>query len=231
MFKPETDMLPDTATDWIAYLLITISVGALGTALWEFVLRPGAVKLGQRMLSYFIGIFHSLSERIYIDIAAKMVDRPVLFPIGRTSFLFIIISSFALGVYVYPKSDLKTLEEKVSQMPLEELRADLTELEKDVGDPVKEVALLIFTVGLIGFVWNGFVYVRNTYVIFAIRLFDQCMAICAPFMDELGQKEIISKFALIKNESDYVALLGRLNKIAVDHDVELPNIDILLRVK
>jgi len=73
----------------------------------------------------------------------------------------------------------------------------------------------------------AYAYLRNSYISSAIAHFDQCFAICRPYLDSTTQIEMLARYVSITSKGDYEMLLKSLSDVADKQRSSLPQFIVL----
>ena len=79
--------------------------------------------------------------------------------------------------------------------------------------------IALFTVSMIS-------TIRLQYINSAISHFQQVLAICSPYLEPEKEKQIISSFAQIRSQKEYVNILNELKEIAKTNKLYVPKFNI-----
>jgi hypothetical protein len=225
-------MFPTDAKTWALYVLLTVGLGALGSACYEGFLKPffsGTVRIILRASTFG---FTSARDSIYKEIARRQLNKPILFILLISTLGCVFWLGVASAHYLQmniTEEQAQTIEkneklekqrlEKMSLAELEDLR---TKSKAIVRENDKSIALMILFLVISLNLTMLYAYVRNAYITNAISYFDQCLAIVRPYIIEEQKIQLLSQFASIKNQEDYESLIKSLHKIAKTNSVTLP---------
>lgn len=214
-------MFPTDAKTWILYIVLTVILGAIGSGFWESVFRPIFSKLGRVSLRILTLGLSSALNSIYGDIAKRQVHRPILF----LTFLITISAAGFLGMtgsYYHAKS-LGGEEQTRAEAESTFNEGGISGLDSRRKELEEKLSLLLFLFSIYFFVFTLYAYLRNSYVVSAIGYFDQCSAICLPYMTDDARKHLTSKFAQIKTKADFQEVIGHLHEVAEKNNLRLPS--------
>jgi len=216
-------MLPTTFTSWFVYIVLALLLGALGTGLWESILKPLLMKTASLSLKVLTFGMKSAQKRIFVQIAKRAPYRASLFLIGLLPLTFCGLVGFNAAVYSgagerHAQAMFAPIEELAKVNP--QLAAEKAfQLKKEASEKLHLFGLLV---SCAGFVFTAYYYIKYVYILSAINFFEQCMNICGPYFKDAEEKQIISDFALITNASDFSNVIHRLRTIAEANNMQLP---------
>ncbi len=213
------------ANKWVIGILGTILLGALGSGLWDLILRDFFAWIGRFVLTGLTLGFTSIREGFYAEIAQGRNDRVILNLLGGT----VLLLSGALGFCLGFRHGAADAEREMHD--LEGLRiSDPSAFEKDAERLIPkwdrqtrksqwiEIMLLIFTVSIIGFRALVLTYECN-----AVNHFEQVYAICLPFLGQPERDRLRFDFARIKTKTDYLSVMNQLQAVAGAQSIRLPD--------
>jgi hypothetical protein len=193
---------------YLLALLATVSLGAVGSGLWDWLLKPTLLGVGRGLLTLVTLGLASAKNNVYQEAAKGYHELPVLF-------LFSLISAslafgpagVATGMYVGGKLAPRILGKEPAP----------------VRGRVILIALLLVLTLLGSVVFVQFLMVN--YENLAITHFQQCLAICAPYLTLQEQRDLASKFAQIQTKEDYVAVISRLKSLGAKNSLQTPEFE------
>ena len=218
-------MFPQDAATWALYIVLTILLGALGTACWEAVLKPIFVHVGRPLLKVATLGTSSLRDAIYRDMAARPTYKPALFLIlfivlGLSGVLGYTGSRYYSSHFEQPPYVTKAQRQaELKDMSPERLDQERRNWEVEIHEIEKELSSIWFSLTLFAFVVTALLQARYRYVSVAIAYFDQLMAITAPYLSNEDEKAFRSAFAQIASRNDYLTIVEKLRDHAHTHGV------------
>lgn len=213
-------MFPTDLKSWLIFVLITILLGALGSGFWETIFKPVFSSIGRFLLKIFTLGMKSAIDSIYKDIAKRFVHKPIIFILMMITFAFSGLLGSAIHDFEskslggYEKTKLE-ISNKIKENGVSYLDSEIKKLES-------EMAFAILLMATLAFILSSYSFVRNAYIISAILYFDQCLAICMPYLDEEKKIKLLSQYALINTGNDYFQVVNQLKEIAEKKEIKLP---------
>lgn len=206
--------------------LVTILLGAIGSATWELALKPvGSLILDGILKVVTLGM-DSLRDDLYAQAALRQVDFSSNITLALLSAVLLTVASIPLldpllerwrkGKpkpfpmarlrYVAAESGSGTLErvDPSSEEIDEYLRAESAVKRKR---QLQRWFVLLYAFGLV-----FFISVRTYYISTTVARFSQFAAIIAPHISEKERLQLDSAFASVKTRNDFVALIDDLQK-------------------
>lgn len=194
----------DNKKSIIAWFLVMIFIGAIGSGLWESLLRPILLIIGRLMFNLLTFGIDVLKNSLYIEIAAGFHEQIALMEFSMLGGIVIglLIIFTCLTIYSYDNINIKNIILLTESRMLRYLQCYI-------------YVMMILTIG-------GRVSIE-IYKNMAITHFEQCCIICSPYITDNDLKIIKSSFARIKNRDDYINVIGRFKGIADTNNIELPD--------
>ena len=191
----------------IVWLLVTIIIGALGSGLWETILKPSLAWISTLALDIATLGLNSLRDGIYESAARGNYERTAIeiYAIMTGVLIGIIIS---LPILLYSKKDKK--------------RENLSEISKDKAKRIWPAATFAIAYALFSFIQ----LFRVSYISLAANHVDQMTAIVSPYVTPAEIIKFKSRFAQIDTRRDYVILVEDLKKIAKQNSARTPKFNI-----
>jgi hypothetical protein len=177
----------------VRFVAITVVLGAIGSGIWEWMLKPmlmGASQFGLNVAT--LGV-HSFKNSLYKDIAHGFHEESSL---RLYLAIFGLLPCFILGVITGRLYTRKRLKEGVESTALDRV------FEK-LGRPmlILFVFLLVFSVVQA----NQVAYINR-----AVMHFNQLLAIASPHIREEERLLFQSQFAQVASSEDYAKLITTL---------------------
>jgi hypothetical protein len=246
-------MFDSVAKYWkeITGIVSLIILGAIGTALWEVVLKPSSSWLLRKFLSVTTFGLDRAKNNIYKKIAPGQEESfskfiAFYFAILFSITLIIVMITFKSKViegFKVQHDKLISMEKEIEKFinPEKEpsisdksakLKQDVLQLRTDINELKGEVikieryANIFYIISIIGVIYLIIMvwseFLMLVYINNAIRYFNQLVRICAPFMDKAERLNILSEFSRITSPRGYMELIERLKKIATEHEFNVP---------
>lgn len=208
-----------TKWKWIFGVIGTVFLGAIGSGLWELFLKEILLTLGRWILTGLTFGFSSIRDNLYKEIAQGHNDRVDLLLI---LVVFYIVSGFC-GFYfgrTQSKYDMFRLEALKEDDPAkhDKIAKRLTVNPYTVISVERWFSfIMIFFVSLMMFRFLSLSYIDR-----AITHYEQSLSICLPYLSKEERDLIRSRYSLIKNKNEYIAVIDTLTATAKNHKVEVP---------
>lgn len=207
---------------WFVSILVTIFLGALGSGLWEAVIKPALHKLSKVIFTLLTFGAKRASDRIYKEAARGHHELPSLYVL-----LFIIAGTTGLLVAVETQAYLVLEARDETAIPEEckkiegsaEKRACIRAYYAKRYSTVLPYLMLV-SIFISVILLYRFIAINRANLI--ITYFNQCRAIAARYMSHEELLELDHDYALMENKEAYTALIERLNQITTKHDIKLP---------
>jgi hypothetical protein len=231
---------------WFGGILGAIILGAIGSGVWESILKHLLTSTRDFFLNIVSLGIKSYKDATYSEIGKGFHEASSLDL--QTLFVFLLI--FALfGVVMFLYFSTKHLEERhiklvreiendikeadsptLSKNSLEDIKKSLKDLQKKANSTsFKGVKIMVYSTAILVIMMSSFLTVDITkvrYVNSAITHFKQLDAIVAPFLKDSERLEIVSSFAQIKSKEDYVAIIQRLETVAQQNGKSIPQFSV-----
>lgn len=225
-------MFPTDAKTWVLYILLTVVLGAIGSGFWEKAFKPFFTMTSRILLQASTFGFATARDSIYKEIARRSLNRPILFIL----FLLVMVASMLLGFASFEYNQTHLPEDAViklaqdkeremeafKNMPAEVRAARVAELNSKIYSIKRKGA----NIQLLGAFWFAVIifysFIRNSYISSAICYFDQCLAICSPYLSAEEQIKLFAQYASISSRKDYLLLINSFEDVAQTHNFELP---------
>ena len=216
-----------TWVKWVFGFAGAIVVGALGSGLWDVVVKPGSQWAGRGVLDVVTFGSVALKDDIYRDAAKGYHEEAVIkmFQLGLgfftgafTSFAFLTVvlrGRFArwLGLSRETEADSQTTGHHMASAYKNRARRALRILY--AFELVVSLALVFILVGLL----------KTSQANTAYTFYAQSMTICRPYMDEHEAQLLASRFAGLQGRADYLAVIDELRRVAASNQRTLPEFE------
>lgn len=212
---------------WIVAVLIAIVLGALGSALWEWALRPLGSKFGNALFSIITLGAKRASDRIYAGASLGHRELPSLniLMIALVMLTALLLSSqLTYYVNIRPSMDDQVFLDACAKKGESEKKGCIREQYKKSIEPQVKIwsALSVF---LSVFIFFKFHTVSRMN--FIVTGFNHLLRIIRPYIDESKLHLIEQKFALMNNQEDYEELIDNMLTIAVENGVSVPDLGVI----
>jgi hypothetical protein len=218
--------LPDDVISWIIFIIISLFIGAIGTGLWESIIRPLITKTGNFFFKIITLGIKSAQNRIFTQIAKHSQHKPNLFLLYVLAFAFTVIIGYNFSAYTHSaekkvQSEICSIikESAAAKETPEQLTHRLDQFRKKAKEKY-HLFLIIFASSASVFII--YLLIKYSIIYSAISFFDQCIAICGPYLKNDEEKQLLSDFALITSSEDFYRILNRLSSIAHENNKTIP---------
>jgi hypothetical protein len=218
-----------TPKNILGTIALTLLLGILSSALWDLLFKPGLTEFGRILLSIATFGSTTIKDLAYASAALDPTPIPALLAVVLASwtpvFIVVAIVSVQIGTMYGRQSADKAFEDakKVTAGDLEKLKevmeARITRLQRFLkwflGVNLIIVSALSVTTST---VLNQSVSVWRT--------FHADLAICAPHLTPLEEKQFRARFASMTTRVEYLAISNDLQQVAAKNAVKLVNIEL-----
>lgn len=192
----------------LVWLAGTLLVGALGSGLWEAILKPSMLWFGTLMLDIATLGLSSLRDGMYLDVAKGTYERAG-----------VMLLAMATGALC----GLITVPIRIGRF--------LRKRDEDGNTKAARELMLrnnwVFATFALAFIMVFFVsFFRINYIVRASNYAGQLQRITAPYVSESDRMMLDSELAQVKTRDDYVRLIDKLRKVASRNNVSIPEFDI-----
>lgn len=192
------------------WVLGMILLGAIGSGAWDRLLNPLFNSIFRFSIFIYTLGFKSFSNSMYQEVAKgfhELISLKILYYI-LGAFLGIATSPLIIIIY-------RSIQKKIH--PRYKPKLALKTFVLNIVFPL--YTILIATVIFISL--SASFYVNN-----AITYFNQCLAICSPYMSNEAVLVFKSKFAQINSKEAYVDLIHELKSIADSNNLSMPYFEV-----
>ena len=215
------------AEHWVVSIFITIILGAIGSGLWETVLKPISIKLIKVLFSIITFGAKRASNRVYSEAAKGHHDLPSLYLLliltaGMVGVLISMQAILYITITIEPQ-EIFSIKDCASKASDVEILACKREAAKEIV--FSQMPYLILTTIFV----SVFVFYRFTSISLinsAVTYFEQCYRICAPHLSSDDRLLIMQRFSLMEDKEAYKKIINDLEKVANKNDIKLPELDI-----
>lgn len=205
-------------------LLGTVFIGAIGSGVWEYILKP-ILEQGSNFIldiaTLGIGVY---KDNIYTSVAkgfseSNSIKSYQTMQIFMISLLYVFY--FTLFLRIKKMQQSINIESSVSK----EMVKDITNIELKIKK-VKKFFLIGVVSVVILLVMQITSVSRLNYINDSISYYQQLKNIALPYMKEKEILELDSRFALIKNKNDYVSIINDLKIILKSQNLTIEDMEI-----
>lgn len=228
-------------------VLGVIALGALGSGLWEYLLKPALKSVSFWILDVGSLGLESFKGEVYMQVATS---SPTIASIENLNLLtFLYSASLALWLISFffrlrkvrdenqflrrqLEEDLAENEGHVEET-LEELNAEhvkalesqkerVDRLGKSIRRAVPQYYVTACLVAVMAIV-HTVNYSRIRYINSAIAHYQQTLRIAYPYLSDDDRRRVESEFAQVRTKEDYVRVVGKLESISKDNKSWVPS--------
>lgn len=195
----------------VKFIAVTIVLGAIGSGLWEWLLKPALTGTSDVVLNIATLGLEKFKNSLYQEIAFGFREGPSL---RVFSFLYGMLPSFLIGCCVgvfLMRSRLKSAG-----------NGSLVTAQKVVDLMLKPIFLLVTFLLVFSIIQTS----QATYINRAITHFNQLSAIAAPYLSEQQRLTSRSAFARISSKADYERVIADLRSVCMKNGVKPPEFSV-----
>jgi hypothetical protein len=210
-----------------------ILLGALGSGLWDSLLKPAFVRISYGLLTLSSLGIESIRTGIYERIAtgstalASLQSMALLTIFGASFLMAAFVASFLL--LRWARRDLELSERRIEmrnagveiQRRRETAMEDLEEGRREIRNSRRQ----LYVMGFLIFLLIGMFLVdlsRISYETSAVQHFQQTLKIASPYLSDAERRDVESRFAQIRSRTDYIAIVDGLSDTAKAHGQRIP---------
>jgi hypothetical protein len=206
-------------------ILGTIAVGVIGSAIWDFVAKPGLTTLSRVVLNTLTFGSQSVKDQAYANAALDPAPLPsLLLIIFLTVIPLLVALRMALTEYYQPYlrsirmkryAPLKArAQQDLSDEEKIKLAENLLALDNSMKRRRRHLANEVIAIGTV--TWLFFVtgtMVLNQSILIK-RTFEANLNICAPYLSDQQVKTFRAHFSAMSTKEDYLKIRADLMKFA-----------------
>ena len=203
---------------WILSILVTIFLGAIGSGLWDALLKPIGNKVVKFLFTLLTFGTKRASNRIYKNVAKGHHDNLSLeiLTLLFSGLIAILIVSQGL---VYFKHDLL----KAQILNIEECSKQKLNTQEDcnidIFKPYSRLATLIAIFITVIFLYR---LLSLAIVNILITRYEQCLKVIRPCLKDFEYHLLEQEFALISTKEDYEKIINHIKNVAAENNISLP---------
>lgn len=193
----------------IAYVAGSLLIGALGSGVWEALMRPALSWAAEGALNIATLGLTSLQDGMYVEVARGGYDRVGL---GLLSLATGLLTALFFLPPMYFHARRRDKADALAGKP-----------------PSWVVRNKVLVLTIYGAVFGAFIFIstsRVTYVVRAAAHLDQLQSIVAPDIGEHERLVFRSRASQVKNRDDYVLLERELTALARHNGHAVPSFDV-----
>jgi len=235
------------AIKFAAWLLGTITVGALSNPVWEFVFRPTFSWFGRFMLDLATLGIAAFKDTMYREVAKGFHEAP------SVAVYFAVMTAVAVLYIAIPasmwmrdrrfSSSISGFDEEIINLEKRLSNPSWTTPDREIQEQIAHIRVTLdksrifqrymkrltaFSL-IAGIAVSASCFVgasRERYINSAISNFKQSLTICAPAMTSAEVNQFESRFAAIRTRADYVEVLARIHDSCGEQKPLLPPFDV-----
>jgi hypothetical protein len=227
---------------WVWRSAGLIIFGALGSALWELLLRPVFRQAGYWVLDIASFGLQSFRNDVYRQIATDSTAGPSTEAYSLLITFFVAACVILVFVFSNRFADARDRGEKLKvrgkvlrativegrvekepapTLSLEELESHILLIDGSLAKYRRRIYVFVCIVG-INVVTAWVQFARSTYVNSAVIHYQQALRISSPYLSDSEHRETESRFAQIASRADYISVVGGLEDIAKKNGQRVP---------
>lgn len=198
--------------NYLKWVVITVLLGAIGSGVWEYILKPIALGGTNFLLEVATLGVANFKDSLYEEIALGHHELPSL---SLLSFTFGFLPGIMVGILLIAV----ILRPMVNVIRGAVTNDDKQRLKRRVFLLTGLFTLFLFTFSL--------VYVsRVGYINRAITHFNQLLATSGPYLNQDERLNYISKFTQVRNREEFAQVIEDLSRICKQNKQKTPKFSI-----
>jgi hypothetical protein len=192
----------------LLWLAGTLLLGALGSGLWEAVVKPSMLWFGTVMLDVGTLGLSSLRDGMYLDVAKGTYERAGVMLLAMATGILcgFCTAPIVVGLAFRNRDD----EGRPNSLVVRAF---------DKNWILVTIALVLAIVFFVSFF-------RVSYIVRASSYADQLLHVTAPYVNENDRLMHQSELAQVETKEDYVILIGKLRGIASSNGASVPDFSV-----
>lgn len=219
-----------------------IFIGAIGSGVWEYVLEPSLKSSSNFILRLATLGIESFKDDLYKEISNGFHERSSLSLLSSFSAIYIGLTLFTAFLATFKAHGIREEEQKVlcrieklkesTEKKVEDLQLEgrLVALEKRVmSSSSKKLVFygyILCLTAVILSIGKAVTLTKDVYVNDAVTHYEKLFNATRPYLETNEAILIKSEFAQIRKRSDYVKIIKKLEKTAINNDLIIPNFEI-----
>ncbi|MFX0199722.1 MAG: hypothetical protein ACFFCW_26670 [Candidatus Hodarchaeota archaeon] len=216
-------------------LIIAIVAGAIGSGVWIHIFGPLIYWSRDKILTVTTLGIQAFKDSTYQQIASgfhESASDTLLFDFRYLLMMVFILVT--LHLIVRGREIRRRIQKDIDQLEKteEEKKPSLEDLHEKFSlahtrsNRIVKRGYILFMFAIIWSMVFMISTIRLRYINSAISHFQQVLTICSPYLEPGKEKQVISSFAQIRSQKEYVNLLDDLKKIATTNKLYLPKFNI-----
>lgn len=219
-----------------------IFIGAIGSGVWEYVLEPSLKSSSNFILRLATLGIDSFKDDLYKEISNGFHEKPSLSLLSSFSAIYIGITLVIAFFAAFKAHEIREREQKIlcdienmkepTEKKIQDLPLDdrLVALEKMVmSSSSKKLVFYSYIFGLMVIIMSivkAVTLTKDVYVNDAVTHYEKLFNATRPYLETNEAILIKSEFAQIRKRSDYVNIIKKLEKTAINNDLLISNFEI-----
>jgi hypothetical protein len=210
-------------------------VGVVGSALWEIILKPIVVGIGNALLETVGFIWSGYLDTLYSSVGRAELDSLSILPFALSVFLFINLPIIAVATLRNRIRSMGLRVEKLrvranpSSDPNDDLNRPindvLDETEAEIQRLAKSTYRTLVPPGLAFILAVVITATHTLYVRSVVNWTNRAFEIVAPHLSSNDLLRLRSDFRLVRTAADFLKLDAQLHHIAKTNGKQLPEFD------
>jgi hypothetical protein len=203
-------------------LIVAVLLGAIGSGIWELLIKPSIKFLVSVSVSGIASIFNGYLDMVYRTVSRNPFDT---FDFVLSLFLICMCLPWVLmfSHWILLKDDLEDIESPDDQDESEEcakdnLISEIKGMQRSVTH--KMIPVLIIATVLLWLPISVSIYSRSAAI-----FLERSIEIVAPYISEQERLGLRARFRSIETASDFFQLEESLRLLADKHSAELPEFE------
>ncbi len=189
---------------YIIGLVVAVFIGAIGSGVWEQLLKPIFRFTSTKIIEIMTYIFKGYINDIYREASNGLHEYHSLLLMTMIMFIFIMIYMKVMKKHPYSKDRRSKISIKISEF-----------IKSNHG----YYFVCVFSVTAISFLYISII--RDIYVNQIITYSNKSINIVSPYINENERLHLISDFSSVKNANDFSVFKNKIDAIANDNNLNL----------
>lgn len=204
-------------------IIATILLGAIGSGVWEYLLKPSFGTISELTLNIITFGIESFKNDLYSEIAIGFYEKSSWNNLMLLNSIYLMVGTYII-VYLYGKTykdnEIENIQENLSNVSDEEKKIMIKELLIINTKKLKKAFyIVVLSIGTL-IIINQFTVYRLGYINNSIANYQQLKRIVIPYINNKELNLIESQFALIKNKKSYEVIILKLEKILERNNIQ-----------
>lgn len=211
------------AEHWALSIAITIILGAIGSGLWDAALKPLGSKLGGFVFKVLTLNAKRSRDKVYLNAAMGHHELPSLYVfliVVMVATAPLVASQIKLYSLMFEVNDAIDVQIGCADREIENLQECRKEALRDRISSGLYIASL-FSIFFVVLIFYRFMSINRTNLV--ITYYNQSIKSIRPFVAEEEFQFLERDFSLMKGKVDFDHIMERLDRVAKDNNVSLPD--------